>query len=84
MGTEVPTTVGSVSSRRSCVAAAPRIAASAPRLEDSTGGTAPLPPSTRVDSSAEMTGASHCVIGAKMDNAYDVLEEITEQAPVCV
>ena len=37
---------------------APRIAASAPRLDESTGGTAPLPPSTRVASSDEITGAT--------------------------
>ena len=57
--------VGSANTRRSWVAAAPRIAASAPKLEGMTGGTAPLPPSTRVASSEAMTGASHSVIGAK-------------------
>ena len=60
-----PTSVGSASTRRSCVAAAPRIAASAPRLEGMTGGTAPLPPRTRRASSEAITGASHSVIGAK-------------------
>ena len=60
-----PTSVGSASTRRSCVAAAPRIAASAPRPDAITGGTAPLPPSTREESSDAITGESHSAIGAK-------------------
>ena len=60
-----PTSVGSASTWRSCVAAAPRIAASAPRPEAITGGTAPLPPSTREVSSEAITGESHSAIGAK-------------------